>query len=60
VQEPMAAAPGYAAVAIDVEQIDDHRQAAFLVEAGVDRRWLDEGERDALGGRVRALAKLAR
>jgi hypothetical protein len=60
VQEPMAAAPGYAAVAIDVEQIDDHRQAAFLVEAGVDRRWLDEGERDALGGRVRALAELAR
>jgi hypothetical protein len=59
VQEPMADAPDYAAVAIDVEQIDDHRQAAFLVEAGVDRRWLDEGERDALGERVRALTELA-
>jgi len=59
VQEPMAAAPDYAAVAIDVAQIHDHRQAAFLVEAGVDRRWLDEGERDALGERVRALTELA-
>ena len=60
VEEPMAAAPDYAAVAIDVEEIDDHRQEAFLVEAGVDRRWLDEVERDALGARVRALAELAR
>jgi pyridoxamine 5'-phosphate oxidase-like protein len=59
VQEPMASAPDYAAVAIDVEQIDDHRQSAFLLEAGVARRWLDERERDALGERVRALAKLA-
>jgi pyridoxamine 5'-phosphate oxidase-like protein len=59
VQEPMDVAPDYAAVAIDVEQIDDHRQEAFLVEAGVDRRWLDEGERDALGARVRALGELA-
>jgi hypothetical protein len=60
VEEPMAAAPDYAAVAIDVEQVDDHRQAAFVVEAGIDRRWLDEGERDALGSRVRALAGFAR
>jgi len=59
VREPMAAAPDYAAVAIDVEQINDHRQAEFQVEAGVDRRWLDEGERYALGERVRALTELA-
>jgi hypothetical protein len=55
----MIAAPDYAAVAIDVEQIDDHRQQEFLVEAGVDRRWLDEGARDVLGERVRALIELA-
>jgi hypothetical protein len=55
----MAAAPDYAAVAIDVEQIDDHRQPEFLVEAGVDRRWLDVAARDALGERVRALTGLA-
>jgi hypothetical protein len=58
VEEPMAIAPDYAAVEINVEQIDDHRQDAFLVEAGVDRRWLDEAERDALGERVRALTAL--
>jgi hypothetical protein len=57
--EPMAAAPEYAAIAIDVEQIDDYRQQAFQVQAGVERRWLDESERDALGRRVRALAELA-
>jgi Pyridoxamine 5'-phosphate oxidase len=59
VQEPMAVAPDYAAVAIDVEHIDDHRQVEFLVEAGVGRRWLDERARDALGERVRALTELA-
>jgi hypothetical protein len=58
VEEPMHAAPDYAAVAIDVEQIDDHRQAGFLVEAGVGRRWLDDGERAGLGDRVRALGTL--
>lgn len=59
VEESMAVAPDYAAVEINVEQIDDHRQDAFLVEGGVDRRWLDEGERDALGERVRALTARA-
>jgi hypothetical protein len=58
VEAPMSTAPDYAAVAIDVEQIDDHRQPAFQVEAGVDRCWLDEAERDALGRRVRSLTDL--
>lgn len=57
IQEPMTNAPDYAVVAIDVEQIDDHRQPAFQVEAGIDRRWLDESERDALGQRVRTLTE---
>jgi hypothetical protein len=57
VEESMAVSPSYAAVAIEVEHIDDHRQSAFVVEAGVDRRWLDEAERDALGARVRALMR---
>ena len=55
-EEPMAVADDYAAVEIEVEAVDDHRQPAFEVTAGVDRRWLDERERDALGARVRALA----
>jgi hypothetical protein len=59
VQEPMTTAPDYVAVGIDVDQVDDHRQPGFEVAAGVDRRWVDEGERDALGQRVRALIALA-
>ncbi len=43
VQEAMEPAPEYAAVAIDVEQIDDHRQTAFLIEAGVDRQLARRG-----------------
>jgi hypothetical protein len=59
VEEPMGDAPDYAAVAIDVEHVDDHRQAAFVVEAGVDRRWVDEREQHALRERVQALGRLA-
>lgn len=59
IQEPMSTAPDYAAIAIDVERIDDHRQPAFQVQAGPDRGWLDETERDALRQRVRSLTELA-
>jgi len=57
--EPMAEDPDYAAVAIDVTDVDDHRQPAFTVEAGVDRAWVDETEREALGRRVDALRVIA-
>lgn len=56
---PMPDAPDYAAVELTVTGIDDHRQAAFTVEAGADRRWIDEDEKCALGGRVAALRQLA-
>ncbi|MGI8781015.1 MAG: pyridoxamine 5'-phosphate oxidase family protein [Solirubrobacteraceae bacterium] len=59
VEEPMARAPDYAAVAIDVDHIDDQRQAAFHLESGIDRRWVDEDERHALRQRVEALTELA-
>jgi hypothetical protein len=49
----------YCAVTIEVDEIDDHRQAAFVVESGPDRRWVDEDEREALGERVAALRALA-
>jgi hypothetical protein len=42
-------------VAIAVEHVDDHRQAAFEVDSGVGRRWIDEAEKSALGERVAAL-----
>ena len=57
--EPMVDDADYVAVAIDVAEVDDHRQPAFVVEAGVDRAWLDEAEREALGRRVQALRGLA-
>jgi len=59
IQEPMTGAPDYAAIAIDVEVIDDHRQPAFQLEAGPDRRWVHESEREALGQRIRTLTELA-
>jgi hypothetical protein len=59
VEERLARAPDYAAVAIDVEHIDDHRQPEFAVESGIDRRWLDEDEQRALRERVEVLGELA-
>ncbi len=56
---PMAGDADYVAVAIDVSALDDHRQPAFTVEAGVDRAWVDESEREALARRVQALRGLA-
>jgi hypothetical protein len=58
VEEPMADAPDYAAVTIEVEHVDDHRQAAFRVESGIDRTWVDEDEQRALRDRVGALGRL--
>ena len=52
VEEPMAVDPDYAAVAIDVEYVDDHRQPAFAVTGGVDREWIDPVEQQRLGARV--------
>lgn len=59
VAEPMAGALDYAAVEITVMDVDDHRQAAFTVEGGVDRHWVHDYEKLALGGRVRTLQQLA-
>jgi hypothetical protein len=56
VEEPMAADPEYAAMSIAVDHVDDHRQPAFRVTAGVDREWTDEPARAALTARVRALS----
>jgi hypothetical protein len=56
VEEPMAVDPEYDAVSIAVDHVDDHRQPAFRVTAGVDREWVDEAARAALAARVRALS----
>jgi hypothetical protein len=58
VRDRLAGASDYAAVAIDVERIDDHRQAEFRVESGIVRSWVDENEQSALARRVDALRQL--
>ena len=58
VQEPMAAADGVAAVRLDVDDVQDHGQPTFEIDAGVRWHWTDAdaAERDA---RLRAaLAEL--
>lgn len=55
-EEPMAADSEYVAVSIAVDHVDDHRQPAFRVTAGVSREWVDEAAKAALGARVRALS----
>lgn len=56
-EEPLAGTTDYAGVAIDVEQIDDHRHEAFVVESGIDRRWLDKDEQHAVMARVTVLTQ---
>jgi hypothetical protein len=56
IEEPMATDPEYAAVSIAVDHVDDHRQPAFRVTAGVDRQWADQAARAALAARVQALS----
>ena len=60
VEEPMAVDPDYVAVMIDVAHVDDHRQPAFRVTAGVDREWIDETARAGLAARVDALSTARR
>jgi pyridoxamine 5'-phosphate oxidase-like protein len=60
IEEAMPGALDYAAVRNSVTDVDDHRQAAFTVEAGADRRWIDQDEQKALGRRVTTLQRLAR
>ena len=42
VEEAMVSAPMFAAVAIDVENIDDHRQRDLVVDSGVSLDWTNE------------------
>jgi oxalate decarboxylase len=60
VEERMAHAPEYAAVILDVEAIDDHRQDAVSVESGVRVRRTEDGHGLASAERVAALRNLAR
>ena len=59
VQEPMVGAPMFAAVAIDVENIDDHRQREFAVDSGVSLDWTNERTEQFLQEHLNALREVA-
>ena len=59
VQEPMLGAPAFAAVAIDVENIDDHRQREFVVDSGVSLDWANQRTERFLQEHLSALREVA-
>jgi len=59
VQESMIVAPMFAAVAIDVENIDDHRQRDLVVDSGVSLDWDNETTQGFLHEHVNALREVA-
>jgi hypothetical protein len=59
VQEAMVSAPMFAAVAIDVENIDDHRQREFAVDSGVGLDWANERTQRFVQEHLNALREVA-
>ncbi|HVH90693.1 MAG TPA: hypothetical protein VM783_04815, partial [Candidatus Acidoferrum sp.] len=59
VQEPMLGAPTFAAVAIDVENIDDHRQRELVVDSGVSLDWTNERTQQFLQEHLSTLREVA-
>ena len=58
--EDMPGAPGWVAIALEVEEIDDHRQGVERVESGITVEWGDEHAHEQLRNRVDALRELGR
>jgi hypothetical protein len=59
VQEPMVSAPTFAAIAVEVENIDDHRQREFAVDSGVSLDWANERTEQFLQEHLNALREVA-
>ena len=59
VQDPMVLAPAFAAIAIDVENIDDHRQREFAVDSGVSLDWTNERTERFLQEHLNSLREVA-
>jgi hypothetical protein len=55
----MLRAPAFAAMAIDVENIDDHRQREFAVDSGVSLDWANERTQRFLQEHLNALREVA-
>ena len=60
VAEPMRASDGVAAIALDVDELQDHGRTTFVIDAGVRWRWVD-ADAERTDAAVRAeLLRLAR
>jgi len=59
IQDPMVRAPGFAAIAIDVEEIENHRQQGRYVESGVGLDWGSDDMARFLPEHVDALREIA-
>ena len=59
VQEMMDGAKAFSAIAIDVAEIDDHRQASLSVDSGVSLHWNSEADRTAFRDHIGLLRKIA-
>ena len=59
VQESMVGTPTFAAVAIDVENIDDHRQRDLVVDSGVSVDWTNERTQRFVQEHLNALREVA-
>ena len=59
VQEPMLGAPTFAAVALEVEEIDDHRQRELVVDSGVSLDWANERTQGFLQEHLNTLREVA-
>lgn len=59
VQEPMTGSPAFAAVAIDVEEIEDHRLHGRAVISGIGLDWTSEDMQRFLSADADALRKIA-
>jgi hypothetical protein len=59
VQEPMVGAPAFAAIAMNVENIDDHRQRDLVIESGVSLDWANERTRRFVQEHLNALREVA-
>jgi hypothetical protein len=60
VQEELPGAQGVAAVALEVDAIQDHMQSRFAIAAGVAWRWTDDEARAGDAAVRAALGELAR
>jgi hypothetical protein len=59
VEEALAGVDGVAAVALEVEEIQDHMQPRFAIVAGVAWRWTEDAARERDDAVRAALRKLA-